>query len=618
MSKRLLNLCLTALLSVVSTAAWALSEVNGVYQIGTAEDLKAFAQLVNDGNVNASAVLTADIDKGIDATMIGSAAYDYQGVFDGQGHTITINTYSGNENGSALFRNVGALAIIQNLKVQGTITTDKSYAAGIAVWSRGTARNCYVDVTVQSAKVGDGTHGGVFAVAYPGALVENTLAKFVIKGVATQNCGGIVGWVDGVGVNITNCLVISDGSNFDITNACGTLGRHDGCLRTVDLESYLEDPYENRPSGASTNNYATNKWGTDNENCVTIVSAEDLKDGRICYQLNTDQSSINWAQEIGVDDFPVPAIFGGKQVYASGATDCDGKSEADLTFSNSGSVQATTHTYDKFGICTVCGKYNTKALTRDAATGYFLISTAADFDLAEGLNRLHDGGYFGMRLTNDIEYKAEPGHHIFNASNIFHGSVDGEGHAITIEMSEMGDRASLLPRVHGGTIENIIMHGTISTNGRYAGSITSDTQNDNCVIRNIFSDITINTNYDGDNTTAGLVGVANSKVMMENVIYAGDINGLEGGATECLAGLVGWSAGQVTIRNSAFIGTLNYANGDSKTISRNPGNITCINVYTINEYGDGSDASKYTVIENHNDVESGALAFALNSSETGL
>ena len=93
MSRKLLNLCLAALLSVVSTAAWALSEVNGVYQIGTAEDLIAFAELVNGENPYADAVLTADIDKGMDATMIGRDGQDFQGTFDGQGHTITINMF---------------------------------------------------------------------------------------------------------------------------------------------------------------------------------------------------------------------------------------------------------------------------------------------------------------------------------------------------------------------------------------------------------------------------------------------------------------------------------------------------------------------------------------------
>ena len=49
MRKKLLNLCLTALLSVVSTAAWALSDEGGFYQIGSAEDFAEFAALVNGG-----------------------------------------------------------------------------------------------------------------------------------------------------------------------------------------------------------------------------------------------------------------------------------------------------------------------------------------------------------------------------------------------------------------------------------------------------------------------------------------------------------------------------------------------------------------------------------------
>ena len=90
MSKKLLNLCMTALLSVVSTAAWALSEVNGVYQIGSLEDWVAFTELVNGGKPEACAVLTADFDKGTDGSMVGKDGVDYQGTFDGQGHTITL------------------------------------------------------------------------------------------------------------------------------------------------------------------------------------------------------------------------------------------------------------------------------------------------------------------------------------------------------------------------------------------------------------------------------------------------------------------------------------------------------------------------------------------------
>ena len=43
------------------------TDTDGVYQIGTAEELYGFAQLVNNGNTSASAVLTADItvNKGV-------------------------------------------------------------------------------------------------------------------------------------------------------------------------------------------------------------------------------------------------------------------------------------------------------------------------------------------------------------------------------------------------------------------------------------------------------------------------------------------------------------------------------------------------------------------------
>ena len=93
MSRKLLNLCLAMLMSMVCTAAWALSEVGGVYQIGSLEDFVAFAELVNggEGQPCLNAVLTADIDKGADETMIGRDGLNYQGCFDGAGHTITIN-----------------------------------------------------------------------------------------------------------------------------------------------------------------------------------------------------------------------------------------------------------------------------------------------------------------------------------------------------------------------------------------------------------------------------------------------------------------------------------------------------------------------------------------------
>ncbi len=81
---------MTALLSVVCTSAWA-----DVYQIGSAADLKAFADRVNNGTEpGADAVLTADIDYTAYTTgFIGrnETGKHYTGTFDGQGHTVTTN-----------------------------------------------------------------------------------------------------------------------------------------------------------------------------------------------------------------------------------------------------------------------------------------------------------------------------------------------------------------------------------------------------------------------------------------------------------------------------------------------------------------------------------------------
>ena len=60
---RITTSLLFLMLCCLSTiSAYALEPVNGVYQIGSADNLLEFAQIVNAGESDAKAVLTADID----------------------------------------------------------------------------------------------------------------------------------------------------------------------------------------------------------------------------------------------------------------------------------------------------------------------------------------------------------------------------------------------------------------------------------------------------------------------------------------------------------------------------------------------------------------------------
>ena len=633
MRKKLLNLCLTALFSVVSTAAWALSEVNGVYQIGTAEDLEEFAVLVNDGNVYANAVLTADIDRGIDGTMIGTEANRYQGTFDGKGHTIKVNMFP-EANDASLFWYTGFGAVIQNLKVTGTITTANKFAAGIVVRNFGIIRDCYVDLTINSSVAGDATHGGIAAIGYGGTTIENCLAKITIQGEGTENCGGVVGWAEKRS-NIVNCLVISDGSTLDVSNgSSNNIARNGGNLKVVDLETYNADPYANRPQGACYNNYVTQQWG-DNV-ATTVVAYDDLADGRICYQLNNDQSRIAWVQTIGTDPFPVPAAFGSGQVYASGPTSCDGKSEAELTFSNTPSNAVTTaHTYDKYGICTTCGCFNFHAFEFDDSNKFdqadraVLLKNKEDIDLAEGWNRIANGFRLNMKMANDIEYIAEPGKYIFNSSDWIDGNFNGQGHQFTIGISEVNGYAGLFPEMNGN-IENLILHGSLQTNGARVGSLCAEARM--ALVRNVYSDVDINSSVVGDNTSGGFFGWTGDKEKhVENCIYAGTFTlpGAEAGA-DCarVGGFSGWTAAKTYYTNCALLGniigagnqTLDTNTENSQNIARNPGSVVTENVYVVNPiFGNAvSDHDKYTHYENVDGIASGELAFFLNGKQNGL
>ena len=637
---------MAALLSVVSTTAWALSEVNGFYQIGTAADFAAFTQLVNGGTRDANAILTADIDLGAITTQIGTGG-SYLGLFDGAGHTLTINLPDRSDGeGPALFRNLGNRGIIQNLKVQGAITTGTSkHTAAIVNYTTGLIRNCYVDVVVTSSFTDDkdASIGGLAGQLNRPAIIENCLAKVKITGATTHKCGGLAAWVDEHHVTLANNLVINDvESNFNWTDGKSAgLARvdSDNPLKTVDLTTYNTNSYSNRPTAANANNYVTNNWGVDNVG-TTVVTSDELASGKVCFQLNSDQSHISWVQNLGTDPFPVPAPFGTGRVYASAATNCQGKAEGALTFSNSGSDTATKHTYDKYGVCTTCGQFNFNCFEFDdptrfePATKTVLLGSADDLYLAEGWSRLQNGFKLNMKMVNDITCTPPTGQLIFNNNDWIDGNFNGDGHTLTITIADIQEvRASFMPE-HCGIFENVIMHGTIGTSKTNAGCISGEGRQS--LVRNVYSDVTITSTINGDNSSGGFFGKMIYAKTVENCVYAGDFitprTDLTSGCVR-IGGFAGWSNDAVTFKNCAFLGHLVGAGcaNDTQTagtensynISRNPSKITCENVYVANpitsKYVKDDEISKnfFTTIT-ADGIANGELAFLLNGSEGGV
>ena len=88
--------------------------------------------------------------------ILGSGSGPFRGVYDGGGHTLTINAEKA-PSSCAPFMNIEN-AVIRNLHVDGVIQTVGQYAAGLASGAYGTCEiiNCRSSVDIESTWNGDG------------------------------------------------------------------------------------------------------------------------------------------------------------------------------------------------------------------------------------------------------------------------------------------------------------------------------------------------------------------------------------------------------------------------------------------------------------------------------
>ena len=283
------------------------------YQIGTAEQLKRFRDIVNGSNGQtqnrgACAELTADItlDSSEAWKPIGYASkYDetkaYSGTFDGQGHTIS--GLNANAVVSGLFGYAKNTAI-KNLTVAGSVGGGSCSTAGggiVGYADGGTIENCgnLCEVEVRGSYPGGGIVGFASGLTITGCYNAGKVSKgdgmrgggIVGKGenVNIYDCynvgeidgytskrGGIVGETSG-SVFVYNCYnagsVIKAGSSNDDKTVRGIVGGGDG---TVQIQNcyYLE--------------------GTKADTEATAKSAAEFADGTVLELLKADRNDSPW------------------------------------------------------------------------------------------------------------------------------------------------------------------------------------------------------------------------------------------------------------------------------------------------------------------------------------
>ena len=546
---------------------------NGTYEISNAGQLYWFASKVNGGNC-VNAVLTKDIvvNKGDVAGCEGTKTEGWRewtpisyyfdqsmGDFDGKGHTIS-GLYCNDKNKDAgLFARAGYIRI-SNVGVINSYIKGKENAGGITAKndSYGSIRNCYSICTVSG---------------------YDDNAKV----------GGICG---SSSYEIENCYSVSNGGVCSATSA--TIGN---CYYLSDSE-------------------------TDDIDGTTAKTAEQFKNGEVCYLLNGGKSdeTIAFYQTIGEDDYPVLDSTH-KVVYAD--TDCGGTA---LRYTNGSDVSQSDHDWDDNGFCK---NYPTHYQKPEEVNGVYQIANAGqlywfaayvntyDYD-----NATYPNVAANAVLTADITVnegdvagydgtKAE-GWRVWTpiAPNraTYAGKFDGQGHTISglyfnNEDIDDGKYVGLFGHMeNGGEIQNVGLKNSYFRGRNYIGGICGSNYKTG-TIRNCYSEANVTGVVVGADI-GGVVGKNNGTV--ENCYNTGNVVG-----NKWVGGVCGYNDG--TNNNCYNTGKVTGTSNVGGVCGQNDGGTLTNCYYLADSETNNNDGTFGKTAEQ---FASGEVAYLLNGSES--
>lgn len=277
MKKRVISLLLALVLAVslLPTAAWAA----GVEEISTPEQ---FAEMGAKGNY----ILMADIT--IKAPY-GSQTKKFNGIFDGNGHTIKLEIKNAADHYQGAFAYIGTGGVVKNLITAGSVTlaAKKYFAGGIAGMCEGTILNCGNTANITGSRQIGGIAGQLGD--REKALIQNCYNTGAIEGTATSRtaAGGIAGKV---------------GSKSSVQNSCNSgvvsAKTQNGSL-VGNSSGKLSDSWWYQK--ASPNKAAGFISDTNNDNNCGYTNADDAVKG-----LNENRSdNAEWAEWADKEGVPV-------------------------------------------------------------------------------------------------------------------------------------------------------------------------------------------------------------------------------------------------------------------------------------------------------------------------
>ena len=188
---------------------------DGTCLIATVKDLCYLAVCVNKGDDCAGKTfkLVDDIDlTGVDFTPIGNDENNFNGTFDGDGHTISNLRINSSGDGAGLFGYVSKGGTIKNVNLSNVNISGNDYVGGLIGFNSGSVSNCAISGTVNGSK----NVGGLVGWNCCG-FVENSTANTTVSG--NEDVGGLVGDNGGKIKNSTANATVS--GNEDVGGLVG-------------------------------------------------------------------------------------------------------------------------------------------------------------------------------------------------------------------------------------------------------------------------------------------------------------------------------------------------------------------------------------------------------------
>ena len=568
-----------------------LEQVDGVYQIGSAEELREFAELVNDdGETTANAILTDDIDLNNQLwTPIGNEEHLYTGTFDGANYTISGLYIDSNADYQGLFGYVSGIGKVQNLSVSGSVKGN-DYVGGIAGQNNGNVINCAFSGSVS----GNSSVGGVVGYNSSSGTVKNCYNTGAVSG---NYVGGVVGYNGGT---VENCY------NTGAVNSSGN--RVGGVVGWNDLGASVDNCY---------NTGAVNSSG----NRVGGVVGSNRGRVENCYNTGEVSGSGNYVGGVvGYNEGGIGNVTGCYFLQQNPVIPGIGNGRGDAT-----SVTTLNELCDAFKNDTtntwiihpvlgrpVLNKNWEGGLGTDKSP--YEISTADELEnFRDIVNRGGAGANAHAKLMNDINLNGNATNQWIPIGNIisgdpYEGTFNGAGHTISglyiKNTSNDTDYQGLFGRVNGGTVKDLTVSGNVS-GGMHVGGIVGY-NGTGATVSNCYNTGQVN----GSDHVGGVVGLNSGTVencyntdsvkgdwyvggvvgrnygSVQNSYNTGTVSGLDSVSGSYVGGVVGWNVSSGNVKNCYNTGSV--SGPDSGTGNR-VGGVVGYNRGTVeNCYNTGS------------------------------